>query len=84
MSPSFTACDLCFAALGPQTTEVQISRAQMVQLTEQGRVAHRPTGLRNLRVCSTCGDYLVAGFQRLLEANGRAGLSRPSREQRAG
>ena len=72
MSPSFSACDLCLAALGTQVTEVQISPARMVQLTEEGSIAHQPTGLRSLRLCTSCGDFLVAGFERLLNAYGRA------------
>lgn len=71
MSPSFSACDLCLAALGTSVTEVQISPARMVQLTEEGTIAHRPTGLRSLRLCLPCGDYLAAGFERLLNAYGR-------------
>jgi hypothetical protein len=43
----------------------------MVQLTEEGSIAHRTTGLRSLRLCGSCGDYLLSGFQRLLNAYGR-------------
>jgi len=81
VSPSFTACDLCFAALGAQVMEVQISPAKMVQLTEQGSVVHTSTGLRSVHVCLSCGDYLVAGFERLLKAYGR-GV--PVEERRVG
>ncbi len=79
MSPSFSACDLCLAALGTQVTEVQISPARMVQLTEEGSVAHRMTGLRSLRLCGPCGDYLMSGFERLLNAYGR-GLAERQRK----
>ena len=75
MSPSFTACDLCLEVLATQVVEVQMSPAQMVQLTEEGSVAHRTTGLRSLRLCVPCGDYLVAGFTRLLDARGRQVLA---------
>lgn len=78
MSPSFSACDLCLAALGTSVTEVQISPARMVQLTEEGTIAHRTTGLRSLRLCLPCGDYLTAGFERLLNAYGR-GIAEPQR-----
>jgi hypothetical protein len=78
MSPSFSACDLCLSGLGGQVTEVQISPARMVQLTEEGSIAHHSTGLRSLRLCTPCGDYLVAGFERLLNAYGR-GLPAPER-----
>ncbi|TAK77592.1 MAG: hypothetical protein EPO16_05140 [Dehalococcoidia bacterium] len=54
-----------------QVVEVQISPARMVQLTEEGNVAHRTTGLRDLRLCTSCGEYLVSGFERLLAAYGR-------------
>ena len=81
MSPSFSACDLCLAALGTQVTEVQISPARMVQLTEEGSIAHRTVGLRSLRLCGSCGDYLMSGFERLLNAYGR-GL--PERQRMAG
>lgn len=81
MSPSFTACDLCYVALERQVTEVQISPAQMVQLTGEGSVAHRPTGLRSLRLCASCGDYLVTGFGRLLDAYGHGA---PARRRRVG
>lgn len=79
MSPTFSACDLCYAALGGQIVEVQISPARMVQLTEEGNVAHRETGLRDLRLCTSCGDYLVTGFERLLAAYGRGA---PLQQQR--
>lgn len=79
MSPSFTACDLCYAVLRAQVTEVQISPAQMVQLTEEGSVAHRPSGLRSLRLCASCGDYLLSGFERLLDAYGRGATVQRSR-----
>jgi len=78
VSPSFSACDLCLAALGTQVTEVQISPARMVQLTEEGSIAHRTTGLRSLRLCGSCGDYLMSGFQRLLIAYVRR-FPRPQR-----
>ncbi len=78
MSPSFSACDLCLSSLEGQVTEVQIAPARMVQLTEEGSIAHHSTGLRSLRLCLPCGDYLVAGFERLLNAYGR-GLPEPER-----
>ena len=81
MSPSFSACDLCLAALGPQVTEVQISPARMVQLEGEGRIAHRPTGLRSLRLCVSCGDYLVSGFEQLMDAYGHGA---PAQQRRAG
>ena len=81
MSPSFTACDLCYVTLGTQVMEVQISPARMVQLTEEGTVAHRPTGLRSLRLCLSCGDYLVSGFERLLKAYG---YGVPAEQRRVG
>jgi hypothetical protein len=81
MSPSFSACDICLAAIGSQVTEVQMSPARMVQLTEEGSIAHHTTGLRSLRLCVPCGDYLVAGFERLLDAYGRA---QPERGRLAG
>ena len=71
MRQTFSACDLCYAALGGEVVDVQISPARLVQLTEEGRVAHRAAGLRSLRLCAACGDYLVSGFERLLAAHGR-------------
>lgn len=50
----------------------------MVQLTEEGAIAHRATGLRCLRLCVSCGDYLMAGFERLFNAY-RRGLPEPQR-----
>lgn len=70
-SASFAACDLCYATLGNRLTEAQISPARIVQLTGQGHVAHRSTGLRALRLCLSCGDYLVEGFERLQAGYGR-------------
>lgn len=81
MSPTFTACDLCYTVLGSQVVEVQTSPARMVQLTDEGRVAHRATGLRSLRLCASCGDYLASGFERLLAAYGSG---RQQEQRRAG
>ena len=81
MSPSFTACDLCYGVLGTQITEVQISSARMVQLTGEGSIAHRPTGLRCLRLCVSCGDYLVSGFEQLMDAYGHGA---PAQQRRVG
>lgn len=78
MTASFAACDLCYQALGARASEVQISPARMVQLTGEGKVAHRSTGLRSLRLCVSCGDYLASGFEWLREAYG-PGESAPER-----
>lgn len=79
MNPSFSACDLCYAVLGTQVTEVQISPARMVQMTGEGSVAHRATGLRSLRLCASCGDYVMSGFEQLMSAHGRGAAVRQRR-----
>lgn len=73
---SFAACDLCYTGLGTRVTEAQVSPARMVQLTGEGKVAHRSTGLRSLRLCVPCGDYLISGFARLRSAYGHGAPAR--------
>jgi len=81
VSASFAACDLCYSALGTRVTEAQVSPARMVQLTGEGKVAHRSTGLRSLRLCVPCGDYLISGFGRLRSAYGHGA---PARQRMVG
>ena len=55
---NFAACDLCFSSISARLVDIQMSRAVLVQLSEDGDVVHRARGLRDYRLCSECGGYL--------------------------
>lgn len=75
----FAACDLCLTTLGQRIVDLQISAARLVQLTDEGEVAHRANGLRNLRLCEPCGEYVRGGLARLK----RMYEAEPERQRRA-
>jgi hypothetical protein len=57
--PNFAACDLCLGSLSTNLVELQISRAVLVQLSDDGDLVHRPRGLRDYRLCARCGRYMM-------------------------
>ena len=71
--PNFAACDLCFASLRTRFLEVQVSPGTIVQISEDGDVAHRPGRLRSYRLCEECGSYLHATVQAPAAPPRRAG-----------
>ena len=69
--PSFAACDLCLASLRTRFMEVQVSPGTIVQISEDGDVAHRRGRLRSYRLCEECGRYLHATVEALAARGGR-------------
>ncbi len=70
--PNFAACDLCFASLRTRFIDLQVSPGTIVQISEDGDVAHRPGRLRVYRLCEECGNYLHATVQALATRRGGA------------
>lgn len=57
--PNFAACDLCLRSLNTGLVNLQISPATVVQISDEGDIVHRDRGLRDYRLCESCGGYLL-------------------------
>jgi len=69
---NFAACDLCFRSLSSRLVDIQVSPATLVQISDEGDVVHRATGLRDYRLCEQCGGFLL-GVLRAMTAGAVAG-----------
>ena len=75
--PNFAACDLCLASLHARLVEVQVSPGTIVQISEDGNVAHRSGRLRAYRLCEQCGGYLHEAVAALAARGGNLGDETP-------
>ncbi|MFA7249302.1 MAG: hypothetical protein WC273_06665 [Dehalococcoidia bacterium] len=65
---NFEACDLCYRSLSVRLVDIQISPATLVQISDEGDVAHRTRGLRDYRLCDHCGGFLLEVMREMTRA----------------